>query len=78
MKRKKVLWIIALAGWLLAGTGASAGLFFYYGLPPGTCIAVGANAGFVCVLAGLIGLSVWKGMGKPAESQVIQKKQENN
>jgi len=63
MKSKKILWILVLTEWALTGAGASVGLFFYYGLPLGTCITVGANAGFVCVLTGLIGVSVWKGMG---------------
>ena len=55
---------MALGGWILLAGGASLGLFLYYGLPAGVCIVVGANVGFVGVMAGLIILSVWKGMGK--------------
>jgi len=67
MKNRKVLWILTLTGWLLLTAGAASGLFLYYGLPAGVCIVVGANVGFVGVLAGLISLSVWKGMKGNAE-----------
>ena len=67
MKNRKVLWILAFAGWILLAVGASLGLLLYYKLPLGVCFVVGANVGFAGVLAGLISLSVWKGMKGNAE-----------